>query len=142
MLGSDPIGDCRKQSKNQERQLKPVLCDGCLAADAGSGAPGNRTPHTSLYGAAMADAPQQTMTNEFLITKGEFNSAEQFSIFIECDAKRRNIEHMESFIDYCEHKDIEPAALAKSITSSLKQKLQAEAEDRNLLKTKSAKLPL
>jgi len=89
----------------------------------------------------MVDATTPKLTNESLITKGEFNSPEEFSIFIERDAKTRNIEHMESLIDYCERKGIEPVAMAKSITSSLKGKLQAEAEDHNLLKQKSAKLP-
>jgi len=81
------------------------------------------------------------LTNEFLITKGEFNSPEEFSVFIELEAKRRGLGFFETLMDYCEEKDIEPVSVAKSITSSLKQKLQAEAEDLNLLKQKTAKLP-
>lgn len=81
------------------------------------------------------------VTIEYLLTKGEFNNPDEFSIFIEREAKRKRIGCLETLLEYCENKDIEPASLAKSITSSLKQKIQAEAEDLNLLKTKSLKLP-
>jgi len=89
----------------------------------------------------MIDEDIPKLTNEFLITKGEFNSPEEFSVFIERDAKKRRISHMDAILDYCEGKDVEPASLAKSVTGSLKQKMQAEAEDLNLLKVKSTKLP-
>lgn len=82
------------------------------------------------------------LTIEYLMTKGEFKNAEEFSIHIEKEAKRRNIDYLEALLEYCEEKDIEPASVAKSITSSLKQKIQAEAEQKNLLKTKSTKLPV
>lgn len=87
--------------------------------------------------------PETTIevTIEYLITKGEFNNPEEFSIFIEKEAKRKRIGYLEALLEYCDNKDIEPASVAKSITSSLKQKIQAEAEDLNLLKTKSPKLP-
>jgi hypothetical protein len=44
-------------------------------------------------------------------------------------------------LEYCENKGIEPVAVAGMITSSLKEKIRAEAEEMNLLK-KSPKLPL
>lgn len=81
------------------------------------------------------------ITVEYLVTKGEFNSPEEFSIHIERVAKQKRIGYLEALLDYCHDKDIEPVSVAKSITPSLKQKLQAEAEDLNLLKTKSRKLP-
>lgn len=82
------------------------------------------------------------LTIEYLMTKGEFKNSEEFSIHIEKEAKRRNIDYLEALLEYCEEKDIEPTSVAKSITSSLKQKIQAEAEQKNLLKTKSTKLPV
>ena len=90
----------------------------------------------------MVDEAAPKLTNEFLITKGEFNSPDEFSVHIEGLAYHKHITHLEALLDYCERKDIEPASIAKSITSSLKQKLQAEAEDLNLLKVKAAKLPV
>jgi hypothetical protein len=44
-------------------------------------------------------------------------------------------------MDYCEDRNIEPVAVASFITSSLKEKIRAEAEEMNLLK-KTGKLPL
>ena len=85
---------------------------------------------------------EPVLTIEYLMTKGEFQTPEEFSIHIEREAKRRKIEYLEALLEYCEEKDIEPVSIAKSITSSLKQKIQAEAEQKNLLKTKSTKLPL
>lgn len=82
------------------------------------------------------------LTIEYLMTKGEFQSSEEFSIHIEREAKRRKIDYLEALLEYCDEKDIEPVSIAKSITPSLKQKIQAEAEQKNLLKTKSTKLPL
>lgn len=87
------------------------------------------------------DTPITEITVEYLVTKGEFSNPEDFSIFIEREAKRKGIRYLETLMEYCENKDIDPSAVAKSITPSLKQKLQAEAEDLNLLKTKSKKLP-
>ena len=85
--------------------------------------------------------PTTELTIEYLLTKGEFTTPEEFSVNIEKMAKARKIGYIEALLEYCEMRDIEPASVAKSITSSLKQKLQAEAEDLNLLKTKSGKLP-
>lgn len=81
------------------------------------------------------------ITIEYLLTKGEFNNPTDFSQFVEKEAKRKGIGYLEALVEYCESKDIEPASIAKSITSSLKQKIQAEAEDLNLLKNKTQKLP-
>lgn len=89
----------------------------------------------------MSEEPVVEVTIEYLITKGEFNNPEEFSIFIEREAKRKRIGYLETLLEYCENKDIDPSSVGKSITTSLKQKIQAEAEDLNLLKTKSPKLP-
>lgn len=83
----------------------------------------------------------EEVTIEFIITKGEFSNSEEFSIFIEKEAKQRKFGYLETLLEYCENRDIEPSSLAKSITSSLKQKIQAEAETLNLLKSKQPKLP-
>lgn len=89
----------------------------------------------------VANKDSAVMTIEYLLTKGEFQSSEEFSVFIEKEAKRRKIDHMEAIMEYCDSRNIDPPSVAKSITSSLKQKIQAESEQKNLLKTKSTKLP-
>jgi len=80
------------------------------------------------------------LTVEYLITR-EFTNSTDFSIHIEKEAIKRRIGCFEALLDYCEMKGIEPVAVATMITSSLKAKIQAEAEEMNLLK-KTAKLPV
>lgn len=80
------------------------------------------------------------LTVEYLITR-EFTNSTDFSMHIEKEAIKRKIGCFEALLDYCEMKGIEPVAVATMITSSLKAKIQAEAEEMNLLK-KSAKLPV
>lgn len=80
------------------------------------------------------------LTVEYLITR-EFNSSTEFSIHIEKEAIRRKIGCFEALLEYCEQKGVEPVAVATMITSSLKAKIQAEAEEMNLLK-KTPKLPV
>ena len=82
----------------------------------------------------------KVLTVEYLITR-EFTSSAEFSIHIEKAAIQKRIGCFEALLDYCENKGIEPVAVASMITSSLKAKIQAEAEEMNLLK-KSPKLPL
>lgn len=90
----------------------------------------------------MSQESQQpeVITVEYLITR-EFTNSSDFSLYIEREAIRRKIGYMESLMEYCEEKSIEPIAVASMISSSLKEKIRAEAEEMNLLK-KSPKLPL
>jgi hypothetical protein len=76
----------------------------------------------------------------YLLTR-EFTNSNDFSIFIEKQAVKRKIGFMEALLEYCEEKDIDPAAIGNLISNSLKEKIRAEAEEMNLLK-KSNKLPL
>ena len=80
------------------------------------------------------------LTVEYLITR-EFNNSTEFSIFIEREALKRRIGVMEMLLEYCEEKEIDPVAVASMLSSSLKEKIRAEAEELNLLK-KTGKLPL
>jgi len=80
------------------------------------------------------------ITVEYLITR-EFNNSTDFSMFIEREAVRRNLGVMETLLEYCDEKGIDPVAVASMISSSLKEKIGAEAQELNLLK-KTGKLPL
>lgn len=82
------------------------------------------------------------VTNEFLITK-EYNTAIEFSQFIEKQAFENGIPCLDILLDYCIKKDIEMESVAVLLTTSLKEKIRAEAEELNMLKRKSGgKLPL
>jgi hypothetical protein len=89
----------------------------------------------------MTEQPEDSkvLTVEYLITR-EFNNSTEFSIHIEKQAIQRKIGCFEALLEYCENKGIEPVAVATMITSSLKEKIRAEAEEMNLLK-KTPKLP-
>lgn len=82
------------------------------------------------------------VTNEFLITK-EYKSATDFSQFIEKQSFENGIPCLDILLDYCVKKDIEMESVAVLLTTSLKEKIRAEAEELNMLKRKSGgKLPL
>ena len=90
----------------------------------------------------MPTAPQPTeISIEYLITK-EFHTTEAFSQHIEREANKRNFSVMEALLEYCEQKDIESTAIAKMITPSLKQKIQADAETLHLIKKTTGTLSL
>jgi hypothetical protein len=48
---------------------------------------------------------------------------------------------MELLVDYCVKNEIEMESVSVLLTSSLKEKIRAEAEDLNMLKRKDGKLP-
>lgn len=83
---------------------------------------------------------QEKITDTFLITK-EFRTPTEFSYHIEQNAVRNGSSCMDVLIDYCIKNDIEADSINKLINNSLKSKLEAEAQDLNLLKNKTNKLP-
>jgi len=83
---------------------------------------------------------KQKPTDVFLITK-KFKTSSQFSQFIEKEAVVSKSSCIDILIDYCVKNDIEIESVNKLLSSSLKQKLEVEAQDLNLLKIKSNKLP-
>ena len=85
--------------------------------------------------------PCKELTIEYIITR-QFTNSEEFSIFIETEAKRRHITNYEMIIEYCDERAIEPVSVAPLISSRLKQLVQVEAENLNLMKKKTNKLPL
>lgn len=64
-------------------------------------------------------------------------------MYIEQRALDQRVSLMETLLEYCEEKEIEPAAVANFLTASLKLKIQTEAENLNLLTTKKkGRLPI
>lgn len=80
------------------------------------------------------------MTDVFLITK-QFKTSADFSQYIEKKAIREGSGCIDILVDYCVKQEIEMESVKKLLTTSLKEKIKAEAEGLNLLKEKSGKLP-
>lgn len=85
-------------------------------------------------------ANPEKLTDVFIITK-KFNTPTEFSQHIERRAVHTRSTCMDILLDYCVTNDIEIESVNKLLSTSLKDKLQAEAQDLNLLKVKANKLP-
>lgn len=86
------------------------------------------------------DEPNE-LTVVYLLTH-RFNTSEEFSLHIETEAQRRNITNYEMVIEYCEEENVDASAIATLITHRLKQLIQAEAENLNLMKRKHGRLSI
>lgn len=78
--------------------------------------------------------------DSILITK-RFRSPTEFSLYIEERVVREKISYMDAIIDYCTNNDVDIDNIGGLITPTLKEKIQVEAEDSNMLKPRG-KLPL
>lgn len=85
-------------------------------------------------------AEKQKPTDTFLITK-TFRSPAEFSKHIEQESYRTGQPCMDILLEYCMKHEIEAESANKIINNSLRSKLEAEAQDLNLLKVKGNKLP-
>ena len=68
-------------------------------------------------------------------------SSKSFSLEVEKIAKEKNITHMEAVLEHSRVQQIEPDLVARLITKSLKDKIEANARDLNFI-PKQAKLPI
>lgn len=82
--------------------------------------------------------------NEFndsiLITK-RFRSPTEFSLYIEERVVKERLGYMDAIIDYCHTNDVDIDNVGGLITPSLKEKIQLEAEDNNMMRPRG-KLPV
>ena len=85
-------------------------------------------------------AEKQKPTDTFLITK-TFRTPAEFSLHVEQTAFRTGQPCMDVLLDFCMKHEIEAESVNKIINNSLRSKLEAEAQDLNLLKVKGNKLP-
>jgi hypothetical protein len=71
-------------------------------------------------------------------------NSKEFSLIIEGVVKdKRPISYMDAIIWYCEENDIEIETTSRLISKSLKEKIQVEAMNANMLKMeKGGKLPV
>jgi len=80
------------------------------------------------------------ITDAIIITK-KFRSANEFSLYIEEKVSKEKIGYMDAIINYCNNIDIDVGSIASLVNQSLKDKIQLEAEDQNMLKRRG-KLPI
>jgi len=87
--------------------------------------------------------PSEEVSNVFLITK-QFRTTTDFSIHVEKHAKENQLSCMDVLVEYCIKRDLDIESVATIITSSLKEKIKAEAEQLNMLKKRgsAARLPI
>lgn len=81
------------------------------------------------------------LINDALIITKKFRSANEFSLYIEERVVKEKIGYMDAIINYCNTVDIDISSVASLVNQSLKDKIQLEAEENNMLK-KRGKLPI
>ena len=72
-------------------------------------------------------------------TKTEIDA---FSITVVKIAKEKGISYLDSVMYVCEKKKMDPEVASSLINSLVKEKIQKEAEELNILKTKKSRLPI
>ena len=89
----------------------------------------------------MSEEDLKLLLNDSIIITKKFRSPNEFSLYIEEKVANERIGYMDAVISYCSELDIDIESISKLVNQSLKDKIQAEAEEQNFLK-KKAKLPL
>jgi|ETNmetMinimDraft_24_1059892.scaffolds.fasta_scaffold41272_2 hypothetical protein len=69
-------------------------------------------------------------------------STKEFCGEIERYAKEYKLSYIEAILEYCEENDLEVETVSKLVSSNLKEKLQYEAENLNMIPKTSTPLPL
>jgi hypothetical protein len=79
--------------------------------------------------------------NDSMILTKRFRSPVEFSLYIEERVLKERIGYIDVILDYCKNHDLDVETVGKLITKSLKEKIQIEAEESNLMKPRG-RLPL
>ena len=66
----------------------------------------------------------------------------KFALLIEDIVKTRRISYIDAVVLYCEKHNIDPSTTKSMINKNLKEKIAYEAQGLNMLKEKTAKLPI
>jgi hypothetical protein len=74
-----------------------------------------------------------------MATKDEMK---KFAIAIEGLVANTDYTYLEAIVEYCKKTELEIEVAASLINSNLKSKIELQASDLNLLKTKNSKLPI
>ena len=66
----------------------------------------------------------------------------KFALLIEDIVKDKKVNYMEAVVLYCEENGIDPSSIKPLVNKHLKEKIAYEAQSLNMLKDKTAKLPI
>ena len=66
----------------------------------------------------------------------------KFALIIEDIVRKKRISYMDAVILYCEEHGVDPSNTKGLINKTLKEKIAFEAQGLNMLKEKTAKLPI
>lgn len=78
-------------------------------------------------------ATNETITDSLIITK-RFRSPNEFSLYIDEIKLKHDISYMDAVINYCNEKDIDIDSIGPLINQKLREKIQIEAEQENMIK--------
>lgn len=76
---------------------------------------------------------KENLTDALVITK-RFRSPNEFSIYIDEIVAKKNITYMDAVIGYCDEKEIDVDSIGSLINQKLREKIQLEAEQANMIK--------
>ena len=62
-----------------------------------------------------------------------FKSSNEFSLHIEKSARENRMTHMDAVLEYCKQNFLEPEDIASLINKSLKDKIEMDFRDANML---------
>ena len=74
-----------------------------------------------------------------MATKDEMK---KFAVAIEGLVANTDYTYLEAIVEYCKNTELEIEVAASLINANLKSKIELQASDLNLLKTKNSKLPI
>jgi len=76
---------------------------------------------------------KEQLTDALIITK-RFRSPNEFALYIDGMVTKLNITYMDAIINYCNEVDIDIEAVGPLVNQKLKEKIQIEAEQANMIK--------
>ena len=75
----------------------------------------------------------EQLTDALIITK-RFRSPNEFSIYIDEMRLKHDLSYMDAVINYCNEKNIDIDSIGPLINQKLREKIQIEAEQENMIK--------
>lgn len=62
-----------------------------------------------------------------------FKTSNEFSLFIEQTSREKRMSHLDAVLEYCKNNFLEPEDVAKLINKSLKDKIEMDFREANML---------